>query len=91
VDKTKRMNVLIPYMEGTSWKYRLLQALHVSVFGTDCRKHSGWFQKVGRVDPHYNGLVGAKAGHGSRAVACFLFARLEAGTVGSNPTQGMDV
>jgi hypothetical protein len=31
------------------------------------------------------------AGHGSRAVACFLFARSEAGTVGSNPTQGMDV
>jgi hypothetical protein len=30
-------------------------------------------------------------GHGSRAVACFLFARSEAGTVGSNPTQGMDV
>jgi hypothetical protein len=31
------------------------------------------------------------AGHGSRAVACFLFARSEAVTVGSNPTQGMDV
>jgi hypothetical protein len=30
-------------------------------------------------------------GHGSRAVACFLFARSEAGTVGSNTTQGMDV
>jgi hypothetical protein len=32
-----------------------------------------------------------EAGHGSRAVACFLFARSEAVTVGSNPTQGMDV
>jgi hypothetical protein len=31
------------------------------------------------------------AGHGSRAVAYFLFARSEAVTVGSNPTQGMDV
>jgi hypothetical protein len=31
------------------------------------------------------------AGHGSREVACFLFARSEAVTVGSNPTQGMDV
>jgi hypothetical protein len=31
------------------------------------------------------------AGHGSRAVACILFARSEAGIVGSNPTQGMDV
>jgi hypothetical protein len=31
------------------------------------------------------------AGHGSRAVAWFLFARSEAVTVGSNPTQGMDV
>jgi hypothetical protein len=31
------------------------------------------------------------AGHGSREVACFLFARSEAGTVGSNPNQGMDV
>jgi hypothetical protein len=31
------------------------------------------------------------AGHGSREVACFLFARSEAGTVSSNPTQGMDV
>jgi hypothetical protein len=31
------------------------------------------------------------AGHGSRAVACFLFVRSEAVTVGSNPTQGMDV
>jgi hypothetical protein len=30
-------------------------------------------------------------GHGSRAVACFLFARSEAVTVGSNPTQGMDI
>jgi hypothetical protein len=27
------------------------------------------------------------AGHGSRAVACILFARSEAGTVGSNPTR----
>jgi hypothetical protein len=31
------------------------------------------------------------AGHGSREVACCLFARSEAVTVGSNPTQGMDV
>jgi hypothetical protein len=31
------------------------------------------------------------AGHGSRAVACSVFARSEAGTVGSNPTQGRDV
>jgi hypothetical protein len=31
------------------------------------------------------------AGHGSRAVECSVFARSEAGTVGSNPTQGMDV
>jgi hypothetical protein len=31
------------------------------------------------------------AGHGSRAVACFLFARSEAVTVGSNLTQGMNV
>jgi hypothetical protein len=30
-------------------------------------------------------------GHGSRVVVCFLFARSVAGTVGSNPTQGMDV
>jgi hypothetical protein len=29
------------------------------------------------------------AGHGTRTVACFLFARSEAGTVGSNPTQGL--
>jgi hypothetical protein len=29
-------------------------------------------------------------GHGSRA-ACTVFARSEAGIVGSNPTQGMDV
>jgi hypothetical protein len=34
---------------------------------------------------------GTQAGHGSREVACFLFARSEAVTVGSNPTQGMDV
>jgi hypothetical protein len=33
----------------------------------------------------------SNAGHGSREVACFLFARSEAVTVGSNPTQGMDV
>jgi hypothetical protein len=31
------------------------------------------------------------AGHGSRAIACFLFARSEAVTVGSNPTQGIYV
>jgi hypothetical protein len=31
------------------------------------------------------------AGHGGREVACFLFARSEAVTVGSNPTQGIDV
>jgi hypothetical protein len=31
------------------------------------------------------------AGHGSRAVACFLIALSELVTVGSNPTQGMDV
>jgi hypothetical protein len=36
-------------------------------------------------------LVGYITSHGSRAVACFLFARSEAVTVGSNPTQGMDV
>jgi hypothetical protein len=31
------------------------------------------------------------ASHDSRAVACFLFARSEAVTVGSNPTQDMHV
>jgi hypothetical protein len=32
------------------------------------------------------------AGHGSRAVyGCTVFARSEAGIVGSNPTQDMDV
>jgi hypothetical protein len=34
---------------------------------------------------------GHLAGHGNQAVACFLFTRSEAVTVGSNPTQGMDV
>jgi hypothetical protein len=36
-------------------------------------------------------LIHQTAGHGSQEVACLLFARSEAGTVGSNPTQSMDV
>jgi hypothetical protein len=44
-----------------------------------------------RVDCYFANRNGFNAGHGSRAVACFLFARSEAVTVGSNPTQGMDV
>jgi hypothetical protein len=33
-----------------------------------------------------------RAGHGSRAVKAYtVFARSEAGIMGSNPTQGMDV
>jgi hypothetical protein len=36
-------------------------------------------------------IITVVAGHSSREVACFLFARSETVTVGSNPTQGMDV
>jgi hypothetical protein len=39
----------------------------------------------------FSGPMTEWAGHGSRAVACFLFVRSEAVTVGSNPTQDMDV
>jgi hypothetical protein len=40
---------------------------------------------------HFESLTQICAGHGSRAVAYILFARSEAGTVGSNPTQDMEV